>query len=354
MLIEERIFTDDHIPRELHHRDGEVDALSTALQPAIHTSQANNVLIAGPSGVGKTVLARHTLDHLGKHATISYTHLDCLGKHTSQLLREALHMYPKDTRQITKTTPRDELLETARSHISRPYILVLDEADDLPTTDALDVLPSLPHVSVVAICHDEQEFLANTDSSARREIDERIQPHRYSTSELVDILEPRARRGLAPGAVDDDQLHDIADAAAGVARVGIQTLRAAAELASKRGHESIEEQDVEDAPERARSRIRANNLESLTTHHHVIYELVRDATDHTLTGRDLHARYDRLADQLYYGRTLDPITRRSRRTKLSKLVDYDLLDRDGPNSHPEYSVVEPSLESDLDIEALEA
>lgn len=73
MIIDPRVFEDVYLPRELAHRESEVGQLSRAFQPALSGSTPHNALISGPSGVGKTVLARHTLGQLEKHASLTLT-----------------------------------------------------------------------------------------------------------------------------------------------------------------------------------------------------------------------------------------------------------------------------------------
>jgi len=72
---------------------------------------------------------------------------------------------------------------------------------------------------------------------------------RYGVDELSSILRARADQGLPPNVVTDDQLRTIADEVAGVARYGIQALRAAAELATERGHHRVRDVDLEEPPE---------------------------------------------------------------------------------------------------------
>ena len=92
MIIDPRVFEDVYLPRELMHRESEVGQLSRAFQPAVSGSAPHNALISGPSGVGKTVLARHTLDRLEKRAPVSHAHIRSLGKSTGAILRKALSL----------------------------------------------------------------------------------------------------------------------------------------------------------------------------------------------------------------------------------------------------------------------
>jgi Cdc6-like AAA superfamily ATPase len=70
MITHPRVFDDEWTPQELHHREGAVEVLSEAFDPATHGHAAKNVIIHGPSGVGKTVLAKHTMGRLEEHADV--------------------------------------------------------------------------------------------------------------------------------------------------------------------------------------------------------------------------------------------------------------------------------------------
>lgn len=94
MITDPRVFQDTHLPRELMHREGEVEELSLAFDPALDGHTAGDVLISGPSGVGKTVLARYTLAKLEQYVRVPHTHIRCLGESTGDILRTALREHP--------------------------------------------------------------------------------------------------------------------------------------------------------------------------------------------------------------------------------------------------------------------
>ena len=97
----------------------------------------------------------------------------------------------------------------------------------------------------------------------------------------------------------------IANHVAGVARFGIQSLYAAAELAVERSHERIRPVDIDDSHDRALHRIRQSNLNSLPLHHHVLYKLIRVAGE--VSASELHERHENAAEQLYAGSAQTPI-----------------------------------------------
>jgi len=245
MLSDPRVFREEHLPRRLEHRDAEVQQLSRALQPALRGEPAPDVLLSGPSGVGKTVLSRHVLRRVHERGAVPSVRIRCLGKTAGTVLREAVDALPIAA-EAHRGMPVDELVRVLREGLDAPAVLVLDEGDDLPETDLLEALERIPAVSAVAICHDPAEWLARLGSlDARFSGDEHLRLERYSVDELADILRERARLGLADGTVGERVLEQVAYRAAGVARRGIQGLRCAAEVAGEQGHEAIREPHLE-------------------------------------------------------------------------------------------------------------
>jgi Cdc6-like AAA superfamily ATPase len=63
MITDARALRPDTVPQDLHHRDGQIDHLSSVLAPS-QLSYAEDVCIFGPSGTGKTTIAKYTLGQL--------------------------------------------------------------------------------------------------------------------------------------------------------------------------------------------------------------------------------------------------------------------------------------------------
>lgn len=340
MITDPRYFDDAHVPRELPHRHTELQSLDRALDPGRDGAGVDDVLIAGPSGVGKTALARHYLTRAAEHDDVQWTRVECLGETTGTILRDTLEGL------TNQDVPRNTTTEKARDGLAgleERSVVILDEADDLPETDVFDHLTGLPKLSLIVVCHDRDRWVSRLDEAHQSRFRSVIQPDRYDVDELADILRPRARQGLVDDVVDEPQLRELADGAAGVARRGIQSLRAAAELAGERGHTQITDADIEDSFERARERIREMNLQSLAFHHHVLYELIREAGE--IRMQELNERYEARSDELYRDQPVTPISRRWRRDRLPKLVEYDLVTRQATSGGSWYRVVDDSLAS---------
>ncbi|MHC3381871.1 hypothetical protein [Haloarcula sp. H-GB5] len=63
----------------------------------------------------------------------------------------------------------------------------------------------------------------------------------------------------------------------------------------------------------------------------------------------MNDRYDAIAAVAYDGRDQTPISKRERRTKLTKLVAYDFPDCDGEGPGREYWPCDSSVSSPLDL-----
>ncbi|WP_253739100.1 AAA family ATPase [Halohasta salina] len=112
--------------------------LADAFEPAIAGRRPADVLIYGPSGVGKTVLARHTFKRLQRQATVDFAHVRSLGKSPAGIARAVLNALGGDP---TRTTPEAELWRRLHKRVERPLIVVLDEGDD-HQPKALSKLPT--------------------------------------------------------------------------------------------------------------------------------------------------------------------------------------------------------------------
>jgi len=233
-------------------------------------------------------------------------------------------------------------------------VVILDEANGLVNSDALQHLCGVDYLSFVVISHDPERWLAHIPPRARERLDgdrtRRISLDRYGTDELVDILSKRASRGLRPDSVSAERLQEIANEVAGVARDGIQSLRAAAKLAEEHGHVRITDADIEDCYERAQRRIREANLESLPFHHQLLYAIVQDAGE--IGAGELHDHYEAVADDACQGTDWTPISERSRRNKLRKLKEYDLVEKDGETRSRVYRVCDHDVNPGLNVQEI--
>lgn len=353
MFTKKWVFDEQHVPEDLVHRDAELSELTRAFSPTLRGRHGDNVLISGPSGVGKTVTCRRALELLDEQQTVPSIQLQCITLTKCDIFRRVLGAIPGTT-PPGRDTPALDVLDELRSAVDQPVIVVLDEADCLPELSVLGDLLQVTEISVVAISHQPDRFLSRVDSNVRDQFRGDYGSHipfeQYTVDELVAILQARADHGLIPGVVDDEQLETIAADVGGAARHAIQSLRSAAELAVDRGHQAVRDDDIVDGIDAAEDQIRQQKLRSLGYHHHVLYEIVRSGSEGSRSSSEVHDLYDELGDDLYQSRGQTGVSRRRRRDILDKLEEYHLVESSGENRWRRYQVCDSSIEAPVDVD----
>jgi len=83
MITDARVLQPEFIPREVQHRDAEVNYLSSVLDPITHGERADPALLHGPSGAGKTCIAQFLVERLREEVMdINYQYVNCWKDHS--------------------------------------------------------------------------------------------------------------------------------------------------------------------------------------------------------------------------------------------------------------------------------
>lgn len=320
MITDARVLQDDFLPREVVHRHSQMERIAAALEPVVAGDKPQNAFLYGPSGSGKTCIARYSLDKLTEQVLDVDTHyVDCW-QHASRfrVLYDVLSGVGP-TYDIHRSTPHDQLLQRLEE-LARPYVVILDEVDQLEDERVLRELYAIPEITMVMIANRETEVLASLDErlQSRLRNSERVAFEKYTNDQIVSILDDRVRWGLEPESITDAQLETIAEAAAGNARDAIGILRSAARRA-ERQRGTITDELIEAAIPEARTELRQKNVDRLNPHQRQLYELVHDAGE--ITPQTLFDEYEQAVE--------DPRTKRTCRSYLSKLQQYNLVDAQG-------------------------
>jgi len=217
--------------------------------------------------------------------------------------------------------------------VDHPYVLILDEVDQLEDKGLLRKLYPIPQLTMVLIANRKREVLSTLDErlQSRLRSSELVRFDRYTDDELVALLDDRIGWGLSQDAITRTQIERIAEAAAGNARDAISILRSAARNADHDGAARIREGDVTAAIPAARQEIQRKTVEKLGDDQRAVFEIVTEAGE--LSPNEIYDRYtDRVAE---------PKTRRTVRTYLRKLADYDLIRGHGDGPSRRYEAVKP-------------
>jgi len=332
MITNARVLQAEFVPNAVKHRPAEVSHLSDTLRPITNNNRPEPSFLYGPSGAGKTCIARHTVEQLRENVVdLNTKYVNCWEEHTRfQTLYQVLDGVG-DTYDIhRRSTPTDELLQRLREYDGPQYVVILDEVDQLEEKGLLYDFNRIRDLTMILIANREEDVFGAFDDRLRSRLETcaRIRFGRYSLDQLVTILEDRVRWGLEPDVITESQLEAIADYSAGDARIAIGLLRNAARNATQQDESKITEEIIDSVVSETKSEIRQKTTDKLTHHQQVLYDLITESE--RIDAGDLYSAYREAVD--------DPKTRRTMRNHLSKLQQYNLISATGNTKARTYSV----------------
>jgi Cdc6-like AAA superfamily ATPase len=294
MITDARALRQDYVPQELYHREGKISHISSALRPVSGADLGEDILIHGPSGTGKTTIAKFVLDQLKRETLdVEWGYTNCISNASkTDVLHSLLRDADRGADLRKEGTPASSFLDRFREFDGQ-FIAVLDEVDVVDDMTTVLSLYELSNVSMVLICVDEDELFRDLDVRvcSRLRSAEKVHLAKYSDAELTDILWGRVEAGLEFGAITDDTIKHIADLAAGDARLAIALLRRAAKHVVENPHEDqITRGVVRKIAADAKQEIATRYVEKLSTHQRLLYEIIADAGE--IRSSDLHDRYE--------------------------------------------------------------
>lgn len=330
MIEDGRALRHQFVPNELVHRDGEIDALTAALETGT-TGLREDLIITGATGVGKTSTTRYVLTQLERAAIdVETGYVNCISASTTTaalaaLLRSSDHHAALDPRAHTP----DRLVTRIRN-LDSEFVAVLDEADVLETPDIIHALYEAPSITVVLITVNYDELFLNRDPRIENRLRtfQHIEFDNYSHQELTDIIQRRATVGLTHDALTHPSIQAIADRAAGDARLAITILRRAAKSAADTRRDTITPEIIENVSPSAHQEIASRYVDKLSTHQRLLFEIIRD--------------HDRLKASALYteyrDRASDPRADRTLRSYLQSMQREGLITQHGGGRHTAYAL----------------
>ncbi|RLM34091.1 MULTISPECIES: Cdc6/Cdc18 family protein [unclassified Haloarcula] len=320
MITDARALRHEFVPRDLYHREGQIDHLSSQLTPS-KLDRGDHAFIFGPSGAGKTTVAKYTLGQLeAEHLGVRWAYVNGMSDNTdAAVMHKAVRDMGLGADLRREGTPTSVAVDRLRE-CDDQVIIILDEVsvmDERP----LYVLHEIPGVSFICITTDEDEWLADLDERVYSRLSAApvIRLEKYSHAELIDILDARVTHGLVPSRVDDTAVEFIADIAAGNAREAIALLRRAAAHVEDNEMRELTPAVVDEIADDAQREVKQRKIRALGTHQRLLFRIIRQAGE--VDAGTLHARYEDQIDS--------PKARPTRRRYLRSLKQYDLIDDEG-------------------------
>jgi len=332
MLRDGTVFDEDHLPREIVGRNSQMNEVTDALAPIEDGFRAENCFLFGPSGAGKTTVARAAVRELRREVLeVPTAYVNCWKEYTRTGVLERVAQDLVGA-AVSKKAPARKLLDTIQSGLNSPSVIILDEVDQLQDKNILYDFHSISGLAFICIANREVDLLASLDErvQSRVSVGYRVQFDRYTVDTVTEILDRRATQGLESGAVEQTTLHQIAQMADGDARRAITSLRVAARKASVEGLSTIPSRIVKKSVLDAEKEVRQKAISKLNDHQRVLYECIENWGP--LIQKDLYERYEEEHPE--------PISLRSlRKSHLPKLLHYNLIEAERSGDGKTYSLI---------------
>lgn len=255
LLRSENYLTTGYHPEEPVGRDTEIDTIADAVRPLAHRHDPDNLLIYGPTGVGKTTCVKHVTRRLENQASVNSIYINCWQYNTRpSLLTELLIQlgYPAPR----KGKPIDELLSKIREWLdkNRGVAVALDEFDQLE--DQTEIVYDLQMINeeadnkigLLMVSNQHPTRISLDPRSQSRLNCQTLQFQSYNAPQLQQILEKRVEQAFRPGTVPQEVIEEIAEKVAeqsGDCRKALNILLRAGRKADQEGDNSVTVKHIE-------------------------------------------------------------------------------------------------------------
>ena len=237
----------DYMPKVIRGREEEQRKLAFCIKPLDQKRNGTNIILFGPSGIGKTVVCKHMLKLVEEETDeIMPVYVNCWKKNTSY--KVAIELCEQLGYRLTHNKKTDELLDIAVKLLNkRSAVFVFDEIDKAEELDFLYSLLEGVYRKSMLIITNEVGWANNVDPRIKsRLMIEMMEFKSYGAKETEDILKYRGSYAFVDGVWDDNAFNVVVKKAVELqdVRSGLYLMRESGNVAERRGGKKIEVEDV--------------------------------------------------------------------------------------------------------------
>lgn len=316
----ESMLVPEYIPSDTPHRVAQIKALELYFQGVIEYSDrmSQNVLLSGPVGSGKTMIAKKIGSSLEKKAAlygnrVKFFHVNCrIDRSLQAIMIKGMHFLGHG--HPSRGFSFEELLQSFFEVLAADKIhlvIAFDEVDSLVASDAssLYTITRLREVSQDSqvlssiLISKTLDYLKIVDLSTLSSLQwNSISLDPYSTEQLYDILSSRSQDAFNEGCIDDDSLELAAEIASvyGDARYALDLLYRAGTMADLTNSSRVTPENVRTAKASLPPQFRKEELSYLGRHQRLILisisNLLKKGESAYVTIGEVEKSYDALCE----------------------------------------------------------
>ena len=298
----------DYVPEKLLHRDEQLRFLAQMFKPLL-SKISQNVIIKGPVGTGKTVIAKKFCNSIKNLARkqgliIEYVHINCR-KRSSDAMALLGILNHFDSRFPDRGFSVQEMLEVLRKQLQKreaQLLVVLDEVDALLKKKGSDLIYNLTRFSdesykdkipISLLLISQKDVIPMLDSAALSTFKRSnvLLLDKYTRDELRGIVKQRINLAFHNNVINNDSVDLIADIASewGDARFAIELLWKSGIAADHQHVEMVTPEHVRAAKAETFSVVTETKLRILDRHqlialYSIAKRLKKDGTAYVSTG----------------------------------------------------------------------
>ena len=344
LIKNKKVLQTTYLPEQLPHRKEQIDRIVSIISIALSGEKPSNIIVYGKTGTGKTAVLNYIGKELRKADPATekcfYLYVNCEVVDTAYgILYNIASQFIQDFKIPFTGWSFEKLYEelyTAIEDKNRVFVIVLDEVDHMITKKGDAILYYLAKinehlskskVSLIGISNN-MKFLELLEPKARSRFggESMIFPP-YSREQLQDILDKRAAKAVDEGILEDSVIPLCAITAAkneGDARMAIDLLRTAADIAERNGDSTITEAHVKSAKNSMDMNVVEEAIKTLTVQSKcVLLSIVKNTENNnrTMITGDVYVVYKEIVDILGYS----PLTQRRITDLISELDMMGLI-----------------------------
>lgn len=276
------VLSENYVPDEIKERDDEIESFEMAWRSIFDGLRAQDIVVYGGVGVGKTMATQYMLDELHKEEAtdvdIETIFLNIKDQTNYQAsIRVVNELIDDEEEKLSETghqqsTINNRLWKQINDLDVDQVIIALDEAESLSADDDLiyqiprakannHIEDDAPDVSLVLISN-ELTFREELSSRARDTLEpQEIHFMSYDADQLATILEARVEKAFVNGVFPKATLRKTAAIAAndtGSARTAIQLAKMGGKIALQNDASEVETEHIEEA----RTKIERNTIKN--------------------------------------------------------------------------------------------